>query len=252
MTQRCIIISGSSRGLGLALAKQLATENTLLVGISRRNNPELAALCHQSGTTYEHISADLARAQGAEHATTALQKLLTEPKYTELAHYWLINNAGTVAPIAQSHQMQDPHAIAQALQLNICSLMNLTATFLAHTPRRADRRILNISSGAGRGAVSGWGVYGSTKAAVDFFTQTLHIEQPQVRSVALAPGVVDTDMQADIRDTDAEQFPNRDRFIQLHTNQQLVSATTTAEHIAHYLSNNDFGSKTIDDIRHYF
>lgn len=252
MTQRCIIISGSSRGLGLALAKQLATENTLLVGISRRNNTELAAFCHQAGATYKHISADLGHAQGAEQAAIALQQLLADPEHAQLAHYWLINNAGTVAPMAQSHQMQDPHAIAQALQLNIGSLMNLTATFLAHTPRRADRRILNISSGAGRGPVPGWGVYGATKAAVDHYTQTLAIEQPTVQTVALAPGVVDTDMQAAIRDTHTEQFPNRDRFIQLHQNQQLASATITAEHIAHYLAHNDFGSKTIDDIRHYF
>lgn len=252
MTQRLIIISGSSRGLGLALAQQLATENTLLVGISRSNNAKLAAFCHQTGATYQHISADLARVQGAEHACAILQQLLAEPKHAQLAQYWLINNAGTVAPMAQSHQMQDPHAIAQALQLNVGSLMSVTATFLAHSPESADRRVLNISSGAGRGPVPGWSVYGATKAAVDHYTKTLAVEHPTVHSVALAPGVVDTDMQAAIRDTDVAQFPNRDRFIQLHQHQQLSSATTTAEHIAHYLARDDFGSKTIDDIRHYF
>lgn len=250
MIQKLIIISGSSRGLGLALAQQLATKNTLLIGISRSNNPELAAFCHQSGASYKHISADLAHIQGVEQAASALQSLLAQ--HTELQHYWLVNNAGTVAPMAQSHQMQDPHAIAQALQLNIGSLMSLTATFLAHSPENADRRVLNISSGAGRGPVPGWGVYGATKAAVDHFTQTLATEHPSVGCVALAPGVVDTDMQAEIRDMDVELFPNRDRFIQLHQHQQLSSASTTAEHIAHYLTRNDFGAKTIDDIRHYF
>ena len=250
MLQRCIIISGASRGLGLALAKQLATANTLLVGISRSNNSELAAFCHQSGAIYQHINADLSHAQSTEQAANTLKQLLVE--HSGLAHYWLINNAGTVAPMAQSHQMQDPHAIAQALQLNVGSLISLSATFLAHSPENADRRILNISSGAGRGPVSGWSLYGATKAAVDHYTQTLAIEQPTVLTVALAPGVVDTEMQAAIRDTHTEQFPNRDRFIQLHQNQQLASATTTAEHIAHYLAHNDFGSKTIDDIRHYF
>lgn len=250
MIQRLIIISGSSRGLGLALAQQLATKNTLMIGISRSNNSELAAFCQQSGATYKHISADLARVQGVEQAANALQVLLEQ--HADLNHYWLVNNAGTVAPMAQSHQMQDPHAIAQALQLNIGSLMSLTATFLAHSPKSTDRRVLNISSGAGRGPVPGWGVYGATKAAVDHFTQTLASEHPKLSVVALAPGVVDTDMQAEIRDTDAELFPNRDRFIQLHQNQQLSSATTTAEHIAHYLAHNDFGTKTIDDIRHYF
>lgn len=44
----------------------------------------------------------------------------------------------------------------------------------------------------------------------------------------------------------------RERFTQLHQNQQLASATLTAEHIAHYLAYDDFGTKTIDNIRHYF
>lgn len=252
MIQRLIVISGSSRGLGLALVQQLANETTLLIGISRSNHSELAAFCHQSGAAYQHISADLARVQGVEQACSALQQILDE--HTDLAHYWLINNAGTVAPMAQSHQLKDPHAITLALQLNIGSLMSLTATFLTHTPsaESTDKRVLNISSGAGRSAVTGWGVYGATKAAVDYFTQTLAIEHPKVRVAALAPGVIDTDMQADIRAIDTELFPNRERFIELHKNQQLSSATYTAEQIAHYLANNDFGAKTIDDIRHYF
>lgn len=248
--ERLIIISGASRGLGFALAKQLIKPDTLLVSIARSNNSELAALCHQANATYHYINADLARSQGTELATQQLSDLCAQ--HQNLAHYYLINNAGTVAPMAQAHQLDDPKAIAQALQLNIGSLMSLSACFLAHTPPEADRRILNISSGAGRGAVPGWGVYGATKAAVDYFTQTLALEQPNVRSAALAPGVIDTDMQASIRQTDSDYFPNRERFISLHQNQQLASATYTAEQIARYLTNDAFGQKTIDDIRHYF
>lgn len=253
MKQQLIIITGVSRGLGLALAQQLANEKTQLVGISRSNNSELAAFCHQTGAKYQHISADLARPQGAEQAAKQLQDIITaQTESIPPAHYWLINNAGTVAPMAQSHQLEDPHSIAQALQLNVGSLISLTAAFLASSPTAADRRVLNISSGAGRSAIAGWGVYGATKAAVDHFTQTLALEHPQVRAVALAPGIIDTTMQAEIRDTDKTKFPTLDRFISLHQNQQLSSATLTAEHIARYLANNDFGAKTIDDIRHYF
>lgn len=250
MTNSLIIVSGASRGLGLELARQLASTNTTLLSIARSNNTELAAYCHQTGATHHHIHADLAQAKGAEHAAHELkQYLLQHPDFDQ---YWLINNAGTVAPMAQCHQLQDPFAIAQALQLNVSSLISLTAAFLAHSPANADRRILNISSGAGRNPVPGWAVYGTTKAAVDYFTQTLALEHPNVRSVALAPGVIDTDMQAEIRQTSTDFFPNRERFINLHANQQLASASYTAEQIARYLANPSFGNKTIDDIRHYF
>lgn len=250
MIKDVIVISGASRGLGLALAKQLAQPQRLIVGIARSNNSELAAHCHKQNSTYQFIQADLAIPQGCAQASHELQHLLSSQP--DAHSFWLINNAGTVAPMAQSHQLDDPHLIALALQLNVGSLMSLSATFLAHTPTTADRRILNISSGAGRSAVPGWGVYGATKSAVDYFSQTLALEQPTVRTVALAPGVIDTDMQANIRQTEPDFFPNRERFIQLHQNQQLASAEFTAEHIARYLANDTFGTKTVDDIRHYF
>lgn len=248
--QRLIIISGASKGLGLALSHQLINAQTHLITLARSNNAHLSAACHQAGARHHHIQADLSRAQGLATATEQLQTLLTEHSSYQAAY--LINNAGTVAPIAQAHQLLDPNAIAHALQLNIGSLISLTACFLANSAASVDRRILNISSGAGRGPVPGWGVYGATKAAVDYFTQTLALEQPDLRTVALAPGVINTDMQADIRQTSLDHFPNRKRFIDLHQNQQLASADFTAEQIARYLLNDDFGSKTIDDIRHYF
>lgn len=250
MIHDVIVISGASKGLGLALAQQLAQAHRLIISIARNNNSELAAHCHTHQATHQFIHADLATAQGCDHACQALQAILAQ--HSNAHSYWLINNAGTVAPMAQSPQLNDPFLIAHALQLNIGSLISLSASFLASTPTQADRRILNISSGAGRSPVSGWGVYGSTKAAVDHFTQTLAQEQPSVRTVALAPGVIDTDMQATIRQSTPDQLPTRERFIQLHQNQQLASAAFTAEHIARYLANETFGTKTVDDIRHYF
>lgn len=244
-----IIISGASRGLGLALAQHLASSSVRLITISRNGNSDLAALCHQKKCQLDHINADLARAQGAETACLQLKELLQNDRSHS---FWLINNAGMVEPIAQAHQLDNANSIAHALQLNIGSLINLCASFLAHTPDTVDRRILNISSGAGRNPIAGWGVYGATKAAVDYFSQTLALEQPELRVVSLAPGVIDTDMQATIRSANESHFPNIERFIGLHQNQQLASAAYTAEQIARYLANDEFGNKTLDDIRHYF
>lgn len=249
MIKKLVVVSGSSRGLGFALAKQFTNENTLIIGIARSNNSELAAICHNTNTAYQHIKADLSRAQEIKHACQQLEQVLLQHPNAE--QYWLINNAGTVTPIAQTHQLDDPYLIADALQLNIGSVVSLTAVFLTHTPATSDRRVLNISSGAGRKTMPGWGVYGATKAAIDYYTQTLAAEHPSVRTVSLAPGVIDTDMQADIRSSNKRLFPNHEHFVNLHLNQQLASADATAEKISQYLANHDFGTKTIDDIRHY-
>ena len=141
------------------------------------------------------ILADLSCPKDTINAHEQLVTLL--PK--QASHYRLINNAGTVDPVSLCNKLSDSTAIAQALQLNVGAVISLTATFLALIENTAaDKRILNISSGAGRRPVAGWAVYGSSKAALDYYTQTLAAEDHGVRCVSLAPGVINTSMQATI------------------------------------------------------
>ena len=132
MINEVIVITGVSRGLGLALAQQLAQPQRLVIGIARSNNAQLAAHCHAHDCAYHFIQTDLALPQGCAHAAHALGELLQA--HPQARSYWLINNAGTVAPMAQSHQLTDPYPIAHALQLNVGSLISLSAAFLTHAP----------------------------------------------------------------------------------------------------------------------
>lgn len=135
--------------------------------------------------------------------------------------------------------------------MNVASVMSLTAAFLQGAPKDAQRQVLNISSGAGRKPVSGWAVYGCSKAALDFYTQTLKLENPELAVCSLAPGVIDTDMQGHIRSQSRDQLPNLSRFIDLHQQGQLSSPDDTAERILRHLNSPDFGQHVLDDIRHY-
>lgn len=65
--------------------------------------------------------------------------------------------------------------------------------------RKSQGRIVFTSSGASVRAYAGWGAYGSSKAAINHLTLTLAAEEPDVTSVAIRPGVVDTDMQKEVR-----------------------------------------------------
>src|SRR5690606_26051883 len=156
--------------------------------------------------------------------------------------YLLINNAGTLGPVGPGpHPAQD---IAAALQLNVTAAMVLTGHFVKATQDLgATRRILNISSGAGRGAVAGWGVYCASKAALDMYSRCVKLEQGPngARIVSLAPGVIDTAMQARIRTTDPAVFPTLSRFTELHAKGQLSAPDAVAARILAYLDSDDFG-----------
>jgi sepiapterin reductase len=242
------IITGSSRGLGHALARGLLAPDTCLFTVARSHDAELASLAADAGAQVQQIQCDLANPAAAERVATQIVSSLP----TGARRYLLINNAGTVEPIAQADNLTKGAAITAAFSLNVTSVILLSSAFVqAVKPLQADSRILNISSGAGRNPTPGWSVYCATKAAVDHYTRVLASENHGVRVVSLAPGVVDTSMQAAIRSSASADFPNVARFTQLHEQGQLSSPADTAGRILRYLARDDFGTTVLDDSRNY-
>ena len=84
--------------------------------------------------------------------------------------------------------------------------------------RRTSGRIIFTSSGAAVNAYTGWGAYGASKAALNHLALTLGAEEPGVTSISIRPGVVDTDMQRDIREVHGPSMKEQDvaRFHNLH------------------------------------
>jgi benzil reductase ((S)-benzoin forming) len=111
-------------------------------------------------------------------------------------------------------------------------------------------RVLHISSGAGSAAYPGWSVYGATKAALDHHARAAALDgAPGLRVCSLAPGVIDTAMQAQIRSTPAERFPMRQRFVDLKASGSLSAPQDCARQVIGYLLADGFGSKPVDDVR---
>src|SRR3546814_6294812 len=241
------VLTGASAGLGQALALGLMNPDTYLITLSRRHDTALAAHAADSGCTVQQIQVDLSNPAAAELG--AEQIVSHRPGAAQ--RYVLINNAGTVDPIVPVAQLTSAAQITLALSLNITSVMLLVAAFLRNTPEDADRRILNISSGAGRNPMPGWGVYCATKAALDRYTQVLAAENSNVRSVSLAPGVVNTGMQKHIRASNPTDFPNLQRFVDMHDQGQLAEPAAVAAKILKFISSPDFGTTVLDDIRQH-
>lgn len=236
------IVTGHARGIGAALAERLLQRDIAVLGVSRGTHPTLAA--RFAGRLFETAldlsdSAALAAWLGGD----ALRTFAADAR-TVL----LFNNAGTVEPIGPL-ATQDVAAVARAVSVNVAAPL-MFASAVAALDSDAERRIVHVSSGAARNAYAGWSVYCATKAALDHHARAVALDaNSKLRISSVAPGVVDTGMQATIRGTSAERFPQRERFEQLKQNNQLTSPEAAAEKLVDYVLSDAFGSQPTTDVR---
>lgn len=248
MSGTIAIVTGASRGLGAALARSLAGSARQLITVSRNVDPQTQQLAETSGCQHVHYGHDLSDVQHIEAAALGIFAQLDQTA----DQYLLINNAGSLGPVAQYDTLDDAHAISNTFNLNVTSAMLLTTALLRATRALgADVRVVNISSGAGRSPTAGWGVYCATKAALDMYTRVARLEAPHARLVSLAPGVIDTSMQATIRSGNTDDFPDLARFNTMNETGVLRSPQAVAENIIQYINSEHFASKELDDIRQY-
>lgn len=238
MKPAVVFITGHNRGLGFALMEHALELGHPVVGLGRRCIPEREGL-----TQFQVNLADadgLAQWLEAGHLNSAI-----EPG----RELWLINNAGTVQPVRQALTTR-PADLPPAIALNVTAPMLLSTAMLHWACDTQPVRIMHISSGAARTPYSGWSVYCTTKAALDMHARAIHLEaHPGVRICSMAPGVIDTDMQAELRNTDERNFPNRQRFVGLHNDHALTSPAECARALLAHLGCDRFGTNPIGDVR---
>jgi benzil reductase ((S)-benzoin forming) len=236
------VVTGHSKGLGEGIAAALLAQGIPVLGIAR--GPALA-LAARFPELLSEAAVDLSdgAALAGWVAASALQDF-TGGCETIL----LVNNAGTVQPVG-ALAGQAPLDILRAVTLNVAAPLALAAA-VVRVKGDAACKILHISSGAGRSAMAGWSVYCATKAALDRHAEAVALDgDASVRCCSLAPGVIDTAMQGEIRASTEEQFPNLARFIKMKEEGGLQSAQDTGEAIVKYLLAEGFGSKAVADIR---
>ncbi|MBB4824318.1 NAD(P)-dependent dehydrogenase (short-subunit alcohol dehydrogenase family) [Sporosarcina luteola] len=219
------IITGASKGIGYELAKQLKQNGKQVVGLARTN----------PGIDEEFIEIDLAE-------TTLLPEIMTriiDQYYEQATSFTLVNNAGIVDPIGLVGEIET-EMIVRALTVNLTAPMTLANAFISRLAHfTGAKKIVNISSGAGRNPYEGWGVYCTTKAGLDHFSRVIDLEQRSavnpVQIASIAPGIIDTGMQETIRSSEASNFPLVDRFISYKEEGHLSSAEETARKLIAFL-----------------
>jgi benzil reductase ((S)-benzoin forming) len=219
------IITGTSRGLGEALALALITRGYAVTGIGRSDSVRLA------GPLYRFVACDFALPAGID---TAVGPVLRALAATGPASVTLVNNAAVAWPAARVGRIKDAD-VAAAIATNVAAPLALCNAFLqAFGDDAIPRRIINVSSGAAQTAIAGSAAYCISKAAIEMLTRTIAAEctLPSFRCITLRPGIFDTDMQAYMRSRDPAEFPDVALFRGFKDNGLLKAPAEVAARIA--------------------
>ena len=236
------IVTGHSRGFGEGIAAALLQRDIPVLGLSRGGNEELAAK-HRERLQDERIDLSDADATGTWLRGGALERFLKGARTVVL-----VNNAGLLQPIGPLER-QDAADVWRAVSVNVGAALALSAAFVQATDDCDERRILHVSSGAGRKAYAGWSVYCATKAALDHHARAIELDRtPRLRICSLAPGVIDTEMQAEIRATTTDRFPEKNRFVAMKREGALRDPGRVGEMTVELLLSASFGREVISEL----
>lgn len=198
-------VTGTTKGLGAALRDELIRDpDNLVIGVSRAPASSIAPI---------NLHADFTDIASIGPAFSACDAYL-EGRNFDLAV--LFNNAGVVVPVDTFDRL-DPNETANNVNINLVAPMVLTRLFANATRMCAKQRlVVNISSGAAKRPIAGWSVYCASKAGLEMATRAAASEaatsDASLAICSLAPGVVDTPMQAQVRGATEREFPDVARF----------------------------------------
>lgn len=213
-------ITGASRGIGAGMANEFRARG-LKLALCARSAPALP-----EGPEVFARRLDVADAAAVDgFARDAMARF-------GRIDLW-INNAGVLEPIAPVRDLR-PADLRQHLDVNLFGVLHGCQAYLRHAVAAQGGGVLiNVSSGAAWKGYAGWAAYCAGKAAVDRLTECLQLEEKArgLRAHAVAPGVVDTDMQGLIRRSSREVFPDLDRFIELKRTEAFNSIPFVARHL---------------------
>ncbi|ORY67264.1 short-chain dehydrogenase [Pseudomassariella vexata] len=190
MTSMAFIVTGASRGLGLAVAELLlrASHKVFLVA---RSETDLQRLKSQYPTSVEYAAADLSDLSTAPQIIKAALEAFGKIN-------GMVINHGVLTPVTR---IADSNAEEwrRAYDINVMSAVALLKEAIPEL-RKSKGRVVLVSSGAATSAVVAWGAYGTSKAAINHVCAHMAVEEPEITSVAISPGKVDTGMQQQIRE----------------------------------------------------
>jgi len=238
-------ITGTSSGIGKEIATRLLKHPTnKIIGISRKTT-----ITH---VNYKHVQLDLSNLD-----SVAGFKFF---EHAEAHRICLINNAGTLGEVIKTGKLST-QTIIKSYNVNLVAPSILCNAFINfYNSSTAEKIILNVSSGAGKHPLDGWSVYCASKAALDMFTRVVDEEQKLTganaankngpfKIMSVAPGKVDTPMQAEIRKSAKEDFSQVQYFIDAKMQNQLLSPEAVAQKYVELLENTSKAKEAVFSLK---
>lgn len=223
------IITGASRGLGAAVAEQFLDKDIGLYTLARKENDQLKKEAEKRHLPYAHFTGDLSSPDQLAKVLAKVAERLRS--LNNIDHIYVVNNASVVDPIEVIGKLE-PEDLQRLLNLNVLAPMTITNQLVNDYPL-TPLFFVNVTSGAAQRPVHGWSSYGSSKAALNLYTQTAAVENKTSDAphtfIAFNPGVMDTEMQGVLRSSDKESFRDVDRFRELKEKGQLNDPKTVAD-----------------------
>lgn len=220
--QTLFIITGTNKGLGKALSEKILSDKieASILSLGRSCDMELA----KQTDRFRHTSVDLTDSSAISMSLQTHAELIKHA--TQVV---FISNAGTISPITAIGQMNETELI-QSVAVN-ATAPAIICNYLLKVLNGKKLKLVNISSGAATRAIDGWASYCAGKAFAKMFFDVLKEQvqnKPDMEVYQINPGVIDTDMQKEIRSANAQTFPEQNRFIELSEEGQLQTPDTVA------------------------
>lgn len=228
---KTIILTGASRGIGWEIAQCLLREplSCNLVAVARSREP-LQKLKEQYPGQVEVLSGDVTDYTLAEEAVE-----LGKTAFGRIDG--LVVNHGVLEPVTKAAEAS-AEDWKKGFDINVFSAVEWVKAVIPEL-RQSKGKVIFTSSGAATSATTGWGMYGASKAALNHFNMTIAREEPDITCVSIRPGMVDTEMQGELRAKHLEVLGPNDgaRFVDAHKEGKLLPPEKPGRVIAKLAAN---------------
>ena len=227
------LVTGASSGIGRLLSLELVNSGFSVIALSRESK-HLASLGEELKLVDSNsmaIACDLSSSNDIAKASNAILE-----SYQELSG--IVHNAGVIDPIKPISEanFDDWNYL---LQVNLLGVQDITQRLYGLIDGDSHTRVTTISSGASKYPIGSWSAYCVSKAGLDMWTRCLAEEgqERNISAISVAPGIVDTNMQKNIRSSNPNDFPLHPHFVDYHKSGQLVTPEEVAKQLLDLVTN---------------
>ena len=233
MEQKTFLVTGASKGIGLELSLSLASSGINVILLAR-DTPALEQSRDMVQLTLASVSSIVCDLADNQSIDTAIVELKNNFQKID----GIVHNGGMISPIMPMSKAPSD-AWAENIQVNLIGVQRLTKGIYSLMQASEHCRVTTISSGASLRPLESWSSYCVAKAGQDMWARCLAEEgmKDGITAISIAPGIVNTDMQKEIRSADSEDFPSLSSFVGYYENGDLSDAKDVAKKLLPLITN---------------